>query len=110
MAISAPRWWRRRTSASPPAPSNAAGRVATHQCRRRIPATSRTNPDRTIREGRDGRHSEKDVHASFSRAPARFTMSAPPDEGDHAMVLAADYPFLNIFWTMIVFFAWAIWF
>jgi hypothetical protein len=26
------------------------------------------------------------------------------------MVLAADYPFLNIFWTMIVFFAWAIWF
>jgi uncharacterized membrane protein YcjF (UPF0283 family) len=25
------------------------------------------------------------------------------------MVIAADYPFLNIFWTMLVFFAWVIW-
>ena len=25
------------------------------------------------------------------------------------MVIAADYPFLNIFWTMIIFFAWVIW-
>jgi hypothetical protein len=25
------------------------------------------------------------------------------------MVLAADYPFLNIFWTMLIFFAWVIW-
>jgi hypothetical protein len=25
------------------------------------------------------------------------------------MVFAADYPFLNIFWTMIIFFAWVIW-
>jgi general stress protein CsbA len=25
------------------------------------------------------------------------------------MVLAADYPFLNIFWTMIIFFAWVAW-
>jgi ABC-type multidrug transport system fused ATPase/permease subunit len=25
------------------------------------------------------------------------------------MLLAADYPFLNILWTMIVFFAWVIW-
>jgi Phospholipase_D-nuclease N-terminal/Short C-terminal domain len=25
------------------------------------------------------------------------------------MVLAVDYPFLNIFWTMIVFFSWVIW-
>jgi len=25
------------------------------------------------------------------------------------VVLAADYPFLNIFWTMIIFFAWVIW-
>jgi Short C-terminal domain/Phospholipase_D-nuclease N-terminal len=25
------------------------------------------------------------------------------------VVLAADYPFLNIFWTMIIFFAWLIW-
>jgi uncharacterized membrane protein YcjF (UPF0283 family) len=25
------------------------------------------------------------------------------------MVFAADYPFLDIFWTMIIFFAWVIW-
>jgi hypothetical protein len=24
-------------------------------------------------------------------------------------VLAADYPFLDIFWTMAIFFAWVIW-
>jgi Short C-terminal domain/Phospholipase_D-nuclease N-terminal len=26
------------------------------------------------------------------------------------MVIAADYPFLDILWTMLVFFAWVIWF
>ena len=26
------------------------------------------------------------------------------------MVIAADYPFLDIFWTMLIFFAWVIWF
>src|SRR4029453_4632439 len=25
------------------------------------------------------------------------------------MVLAADYPFLDILWTMIIFFAWVVW-
>ena len=25
------------------------------------------------------------------------------------MILAADYPFLNILWTMIIFFAWVAW-
>ena len=25
------------------------------------------------------------------------------------MVIAADYPFLNIFWTMIIFFVWVVW-
>jgi hypothetical protein len=25
------------------------------------------------------------------------------------MVFAADYPFLDIFWTMIIFFVWVIW-
>ena len=25
------------------------------------------------------------------------------------MVIAADYPFLDIFWTMLIFFAWVIW-
>src|SRR6187455_264963 len=26
------------------------------------------------------------------------------------MVLAADYPFLDVLWTMLIFFAWVIWF
>jgi hypothetical protein len=26
------------------------------------------------------------------------------------MILAADYPFLDVLWTMLVFFAWVIWF
>ena len=25
------------------------------------------------------------------------------------MVLAADYPFMDVFWTMIIFFSWVIW-
>ena len=25
------------------------------------------------------------------------------------MVLAADYPFMDVFWTMIVFFSWVVW-
>src|SRR6266550_4088045 len=25
------------------------------------------------------------------------------------MVLATDYPFLSIFWTMLIFFAWVVW-
>ena len=25
------------------------------------------------------------------------------------MVLASDYPFLDVFWTMIIFFAWLAW-
>ncbi len=25
------------------------------------------------------------------------------------MVVAADYPFLNILWTMIIFFVWVVW-
>jgi hypothetical protein len=25
------------------------------------------------------------------------------------MVIAAEYPFLDIFWTMLVFFGWVIW-
>ena len=26
------------------------------------------------------------------------------------MVFAADYPFLDVFWTMIIFFLWIVWF
>ncbi len=29
--------------------------------------------------------------------------------GGVPVILAADYPFLNILWTMIIFFAWVIW-
>jgi hypothetical protein len=31
-------------------------------------------------------------------------------ETDDMVVFAADYPFLDIFWTMIIFFAWVSWF
>jgi hypothetical protein len=30
-------------------------------------------------------------------------------EGSSEMVLATDYPFLDIMWTMFIFFAWVIW-
>src|SRR3954451_11112628 len=30
-------------------------------------------------------------------------------KGSLAMVLAADYPFLDVFWTMIIFFCWVAW-
>ncbi len=33
--------------------------------------------------------------------------SAPTMEG--ALLLAADYPFLDVLWTMFIFFAWVIW-
>jgi hypothetical protein len=32
-----------------------------------------------------------------------------PKKGDPGVTLATDYPFLNILWTMIIFFAWVIW-
>jgi hypothetical protein len=35
--------------------------------------------------------------------------SAPAGEDDADMIIAADYPFLNIFWTMIIFFVWVVW-
>src|SRR4051812_32138738 len=42
-------------------------------------------------------------------APRRRTMGLPTTKETDAMVIAADYPFLDIFWTMIIFFAWVIW-
>jgi Short C-terminal domain/Phospholipase_D-nuclease N-terminal len=30
-------------------------------------------------------------------------------ERSNDMIIAADYPFLNILWTMIIFFAWVVW-
>src|SRR3954470_13107382 len=42
-------------------------------------------------------------------APRRRTMALPTTKETDAMVIAADYPFLDIFWTMIIFFAWVVW-
>jgi hypothetical protein len=37
-------------------------------------------------------------------------ISSSHEEGDGPMVLvAADYPFLDILWTMIIFFCWVVW-
>jgi hypothetical protein len=41
------------------------------------------------------------LHASGERSPR-------PSEGEH--VLAYDYPLLNLFWTMLIFFLWIAWF
>ena len=43
-------------------------------------------------------------------AETRRTPSARIDPGGLRMVLAADYPFLDVLWTMIVFFLWVAWF
>jgi hypothetical protein len=43
-----------------------------------------------------------------SRAPPPPVAQAFNDKETH-MVFAADYPFLDIFWTMILFFSWVIW-
>jgi hypothetical protein len=34
----------------------------------------------------------------------------PGSDLEEAQVLAADYPFLDVIWTMIVFFVWVLWF
>jgi Phospholipase_D-nuclease N-terminal len=33
----------------------------------------------------------------------------PPDQEKSTMLAAADYPFLDVLWTMILFFAWVAW-
>jgi hypothetical protein len=39
------------------------------------------------------------------------TIAAPPRRRDAApMIIAADYPFMDILWTMIIFFFWVMWF
>ena len=32
-----------------------------------------------------------------------------PNLGVVQLLIAADYPFLNIFWTMVIFFCWVAW-
>ena len=41
------------------------------------------------------------VRTPLPRAPTRDTLPS--------MILAADYPFLDIFWSMILFFTWVVW-
>ena len=43
-----------------------------------------------------------DVHASLSGGTARGTMPS-------MVPFAADYPFMDVLWTMIIFFAWVVW-
>jgi hypothetical protein len=43
-------------------------------------------------------------------AVARQPIAAAATGGEEpAMVLAADYPFLDVFWSMIIFFTWLVW-
>jgi len=44
-----------------------------------------------------------------SAALATLKPSVPHKRGD-CMLLAADYPFLDVLWTMLVFFLWVAWF
>jgi hypothetical protein len=44
----------------------------------------------------------------LSASAAIVTLSLVNPRG--ALLFAADYPFLDIFWTMLVFFMWVIWF
>ena len=39
----------------------------------------------------------------------RAANHVPTSQGGRPMVLAADYPFLDVFWTMILFFCWVAW-
>jgi uncharacterized membrane protein YcjF (UPF0283 family) len=43
------------------------------------------------------------------RAAARLIAQRGDKETHMNSVFAADYPFLDIFWTMIIFFSWVIW-
>jgi hypothetical protein len=53
------------------------------------------------------------VRASLRREFARRSIGDDPSpvfpEECPAMVMAADYPFLDVFWTMLIFFAWVVW-
>jgi hypothetical protein len=46
-------------------------------------------------------HSDPDAHTLGSASP-------PVQAG--RMLIAADYPFMDVFWTMLIFFCWVIWF
>ena len=43
-------------------------------------------------------------------ADASLRMFNAPSEKEISLILAADYPFLDVLWTMLVFFLWVAWF
>jgi hypothetical protein len=52
------------------------------------------------------------MHAVWWRAPGRgdhADLSPRPQGAPSVMPIAADYPFLNILWSMIIFFVWVAW-
>src|SRR3954451_10787079 len=50
-----------------------------------------------------------DVQAALTDFSPTTDDAHTGDKGEDAMVIAADYPFLDIFWTMIIFFSWVMW-
>ena len=70
-----------------------------------------------MRDEADGEHPQAGDHAvanhpdwTMPTAPKSETVSAttPPTMEVH-LLLAADYPFLDILWTMSIFFLWVAW-
>jgi hypothetical protein len=51
------------------------------------------------------------VRATLCAEPtaADDRLSLGDNQGETRMLLASDYPFLDIFWTMLIFFVWVIW-
>jgi hypothetical protein len=52
-----------------------------------------------------------DVRATLRavRATADDHRGLTDEQGETRMLVAADYPFLDIFWSMLIFFCWVIW-
>jgi general stress protein CsbA len=49
------------------------------------------------------------MRATLSPRPSRRIISLDQHEKGAGVFLAADYPFLNILWSMIIFFCWVAW-
>jgi hypothetical protein len=49
------------------------------------------------------------MRASLPRRASRRIISLAQHEKGDGVVIAADYPFLNILWSMIIFFCWVAW-
>jgi uncharacterized membrane protein len=50
------------------------------------------------------------VLGSARLAPQPAELPRPNISGGPRMILAADYPFLDVLWTMLIFFLWVSWF